>query len=80
MSRLNLRLPESLHRRLLEQARNEGVSLHQYVVFSLTRSVTLSELQKQEVDFRSLTNRYPPDKAEAALREILSNRAEAPSR
>ncbi len=31
MSRLSLRLPESLHHQLASQARHEGVSLNQYL-------------------------------------------------
>src|SRR5215813_4078987 len=41
MSRLTLRLPETLHRQLAAQAQREGVSLNQYVVYLLTRQVTL---------------------------------------
>ncbi len=37
MSRLSLRLPESLHRQLASQARHEGVSLNQYLVYLLAR-------------------------------------------
>ncbi len=37
MSRLSLRLPESLHQQLAHQARREGVSLNQYLVFLLSR-------------------------------------------
>jgi hypothetical protein len=37
MSRLTLRLPETLHRQLKAQARREGVSLNQYIVYALTR-------------------------------------------
>ena len=37
MSRLSLRLPESLHQQLTFQARREGVSLNQYLVFLLAR-------------------------------------------
>ncbi len=37
MSRLSLRLPESLHQQLAFQARREGVSLNQYLVFLLAR-------------------------------------------
>jgi uncharacterized protein (DUF1778 family) len=35
MSRLSLRLPESLHQRLATQADREGVSLNQYLVYLL---------------------------------------------
>jgi hypothetical protein len=39
MSRLTLRLPETLHRQLEEQARWEGVSLNQYLVYALARHI-----------------------------------------
>lgn len=38
-SRVNLRLPESLHRDLARRAEEEDVSLHQLVVATLARSV-----------------------------------------
>lgn len=34
MSRLTLRLPESLHQQLSYQASQEGVSLNQYIVYA----------------------------------------------
>ena len=37
MSRLSLRLPETLHQQLASQARHEGVSLNQYLVYLLAR-------------------------------------------
>ena len=40
MSRLTLRLPETLHRQLEVQARREGVSLNQYIVYALSRQLT----------------------------------------
>jgi predicted transcriptional regulator len=42
MSRLTLRLPDSLHRQLEELASNESVSLNQYIVYALTRQITLA--------------------------------------
>lgn len=39
MSRLTLRLPETLHQQLINLAENEGVSLNQYIVYALTRQV-----------------------------------------
>jgi hypothetical protein len=42
MSRLTLRLPETLHRELEAQAKREGVSLNQYVVYALSRQLTQS--------------------------------------
>jgi HicB family len=37
MSRLTLRLPETLHQQLALVAEQEGVSLNQYIVYALTR-------------------------------------------
>ena len=42
MSRLTLRLPESLHSQLKEAAKREGVSLNQYVVFALAQKTAPS--------------------------------------
>jgi hypothetical protein len=39
MGRFTLRLPQSLHEELESRARQEGVSLNQYVVYALTRQV-----------------------------------------
>lgn len=41
MSRLTLRLPETLHKALETQAAREGVSLNQYIVFALSRQTTI---------------------------------------
>lgn len=63
MSRLTLRLPETLHRQLATQAQREGVSLNQYIVYALTRQLTqsytvqvLSEdaVTQQQVQFTAL--------------------------
>jgi hypothetical protein len=40
MSRLTLRLPETLHQQLTDLADREGVSLNQYIVYALTRQTT----------------------------------------
>ncbi|NHC36960.1 toxin-antitoxin system HicB family antitoxin [Scytonema millei] len=40
MSRLTVRLPETLHYQLVRLAQSEGVSLNQYIVYALTRQVT----------------------------------------
>jgi HicB family len=48
MSRLTLRLPETLHQQLAQVAEQEGVSLNQYIVYALTR-------QSVNVPVRGLT-------------------------
>lgn len=37
--RVNVRMPKSLQRTLIQNAKKEGVSLNQYVVYSLTKHV-----------------------------------------
>lgn len=74
MSRLTVRLPESLHQRLTEQAQREGVSLNHYIVYTLTRTVTATDLESQRHTFEKLTSQYPVEEAEAALRELLAAR------
>lgn len=74
MSRLTVRLPESLHQRLAQQAEREGVSLNHYIVYTLTRTVTAADLEGQRRAFEELTKRYPEDEAEGALRDLLAAR------
>ena len=63
MSRLTLRLPETLHKQLTRLADGEGVSLNQYIVYALTRQTTLAytvltvpdaEVKLQQLAFQSL--------------------------
>ena len=42
MSRLTVRLPGTLHNQLTVLAEREGTSLNQYIVYALTRQVTLA--------------------------------------
>lgn len=35
--RLNIRIPKSLHQRLSQEARRDGVSLNQYILYKLAR-------------------------------------------
>lgn len=32
-----LRIPKSLHKRLVEEAKREGISLNQYIIYKLAR-------------------------------------------
>ena len=66
MSRLTLRLPETLHQQLTRLADGEGVSLNQYIVYALTRQTTLAytvvtipdaEVKQQQQAFQLLTNK-----------------------
>ena len=74
MSRLTLRLPESLHQSLVQKANTEGVSLNQMIVYLLTRVTTAGDLNEQRRIFDSLLHQYPAAEAEEALQEILAAR------
>jgi len=56
MPRLSLKLPESLHEQLKEQAREEGISLNQYLVYLLARygrpAYTVKATSEAEVEER----------------------------
>ena len=63
MSRLTLRLPETLHQHLIKLAETEGVSLNQYIVYALTRQAVSTEfiqatpekeIIEQEQSFKTL--------------------------
>jgi hypothetical protein len=41
MSKITLDLPETLHAQLKQQAKSEGISLNQYIIYALTRQATL---------------------------------------
>jgi hypothetical protein len=74
MSRLTVRLPDSLHQQLVARSKTEGVSLNQLIVYLLTRTTTVVDLEEQRRVFDQLTSRYPPDEAEEALRDLLAAR------
>jgi uncharacterized protein YpbB len=42
MSRLTIRLSRTLHNQLTALAKREGISLNQYIVYTLTRQATLA--------------------------------------
>ncbi len=81
MSRLTLRLPETLHQQLIHLADAEGVSLNQYIVYALTRQVTLAysiqtvceeEVTQQKQSFTALLqqlNQASPSEIESFLAE-----------
>jgi len=78
MARLTLRLPASLHAQPGQQAHAEGVSLNQYIVFSLTKTDTASQMAAQWAQFRRMASTLPESEAEQALTSLLNLRP-APS-
>jgi len=88
MTRMTLRLPESLHRRLVEAAGREGISLNQYLVYLLAqgsaspysvRAVPPSEVREQEEAYRDLLAELgtaDDDEVQAALEDRETAAAE----
>lgn len=81
MSRLTLRLPETLHQQLIRQAEAEGISLNQYIVYALTRQVASAYviqaipeagINQQKQSFQALLQQLgqaSPTEIESALAE-----------
>ncbi len=79
MSRLTLRLPETLHQQLNSLAESEGVSLNQFIVYALTRQTSLNsvlrvvpelEVEQQQHAFKLLKKQLgqaSPSEVESAL-------------
>ncbi len=68
MGRFTLRLPETLHQELEFKARQEGVSLNQYIVYTLTKQVTTSysiqvlpetAVKEQAARYQALLSKLP---------------------
>lgn len=74
MSRLTVRLPDSLHETLARRAEAEGVSMNQFLVYALTQVAALDLVADQRTRFEALRSRYPEGQAEAALKSLLDAR------
>jgi hypothetical protein len=82
MSRLTLRLPETLHQQLTQLAEGEGVSLNQYIVYALTRQAALThavqvvpqtEVEQQQQAFQS-SIRQLGQASSAEIESVLATR------
>ncbi|MBD2151400.1 toxin-antitoxin system HicB family antitoxin [Pseudanabaena sp. FACHB-1277] len=81
MSRLTLRLPDTLHQQLIHLAESEGVSLNQYIVYALARQSSINytiqpipkqKTNQQQSDFTNLLQKLgtaSPSEIEIALSE-----------
>ncbi|MGA1841891.1 MAG: toxin-antitoxin system HicB family antitoxin [bacterium] len=74
MVRFTLRIPDSLHHKLNEQAQKEGVSLNQYILFSLSRAVTEEDIESQRAQFEAMRYRYSEKAIETALQNLLGEK------
>lgn len=82
MSRLTLRLPETLHQQLADLAEGEGVSLNQYIVYALTRQAALAhtiqvvpeaEVDQQQQAFQLLIKQLG-QASSAEIQSVLATR------
>ncbi len=87
MSRLTLRLPETLHQKLVNIAKSEGVSLNQYIVYALSSQIhsnyTVNPLLPKEVEeqkqlFNHLVTQLG-DLEEEQIKNILNQREKVTS-
>lgn len=87
MGRFTLRLPETLHLELEAQAKKEGVSLNQYIVYALTRQVAggysvqvtpKSFLNEQRDRYETLLHNLG-EPSDVDTESFLSERAESDS-
>ncbi|MGK7954653.1 MAG: toxin-antitoxin system HicB family antitoxin [Crocosphaera sp.] len=82
MSRLTVRLPETLHQQLINLAQKEGVSLNQYIVYALTRQTSINytvtslsehDIKQQKQSFSHLIQELGETDNEA-IESILAQR------
>ena len=81
MGRFTVRLPDTLHRQIKATATGEGISMNQYIVYALTRQITLdytvhpvpeAERERQQRAYVALLERLGQstfDEIEAVLEE-----------
>ncbi len=82
MSRLTLRLPDTLHRQLETLAKRENTSLNQYIVYALTQQSSLAysvqtvpegDVSQQQAAFTTLRQRLG-QASSAEIEAVLSAR------
>lgn len=83
MSAITLQLPETLRNQLDLLAKQEGVSIHQFILYSLTRQVSTSyitkripiaEVWKQQKEFAALRTRWREVASDKGLEQLLAER------
>jgi hypothetical protein len=82
MSELTLQLPETLYQQLESLAANEGVPLHHYIVYTLTREASLANtihvsspeaIALQRANFEALLHRLGKA-SETQIDDVLATR------
>ncbi len=77
MARMTLRIPDSLHDVLASRAKEEGVSMNQFIVYALSQVAALDSIRRQREEFDAMRSRVPDQEAEDALQELLRTRQSA---
>ena len=83
MGRIELNLPDTLHRQMENIAKKESVSLTQYVIYALTRQMTMGytvqsvserEVRRQKEDFAKTTESLGPPASPEKVRQFMADR------
>jgi Rad3-related DNA helicase len=87
MGRFSLHIPKTLHNELEVLARDEGISLNQYIIYALTQKVTLEKLGLESKRLTPAQEKFlanveltPPEQVaeqRAAFEALLSRLGEA---
>lgn len=89
MTRMTIRLPETLHTLLQQQANREGLSLNQFILYSLTRQsafahsiemLPVKDVLEQQARFYTLLQTLGPAMTDAEWDTFLQNRTGRPKR
>ncbi|MBN2344079.1 MAG: toxin-antitoxin system HicB family antitoxin [Deltaproteobacteria bacterium] len=74
MARVTLRVPDSLHAALANRAKEEGVSMNQFLVFALSRIAASDDIALQKTRYDQLLGRHSQAEADASLQDMLASR------
>ena len=87
MTRMTIRLPETLHTVLQRQASKEGLSLNQFILYSLTRqsafanaveSLPVKQIMEQQARFHALLQHLGPAMSDEEWDAFLRQRQDKP--
>ena len=89
MTRMTIRLPDSLHNMMQQQATREGLSLNQFILYSLTRqsafnyavaALPADQALAEHARFQALWKSLGPEMSDEEWQTFLSERDNAPRR
>ncbi|MBU6360329.1 MAG: type II toxin-antitoxin system HicB family antitoxin [Chloroflexi bacterium] len=89
MTRMTIRLPDSLHNMMQQQATREGLSLNQFILYSLTRqsafnyavaALPADQALAEHARFQALLKSLGPEMSDEEWQTFLSERDNAPRR